>query len=285
MAYWTHSDPNADDGYWRNQPTSQHARWAPVNLDTLCAGSCMNSYRRKVRSYEHAVSTYQTDYAAWQVDTAVWHAPLAWPAEPEQPEQPRLPYPILGDPVYCSDCAYAYKSKLSKLDGAACVYLRDADGFRGQSDQAKVSSKGSEPASLSPTIDDLDELDGWLRDWKASYLGTETMARQGSLADSITLGTSWLVARAERILAHADMAQAFGDEVNRWYGRLVRYDPSDITVERLKGARCPECKGLTLERKTGDDKVTCGRRTCERVLKWSEYQELAEEASKARKAS
>ncbi|GAA2861471.1 hypothetical protein [Nonomuraea rubra] len=255
------------------------------DLERLCAGACMNGYRRKVRTYEAAYVVYRADHQQWRSDAAAWHAPLVWPEEPAEPDEPRLPYRVEGEPVYCPDCMYGLKSKLSKLDGAACVYLREADGFRGQTDQAKVSSKGSEPPSLSPTIDDIDELDGWLRDWKASYLGAETMARQGMLADSITLGASWLVARAERILGHADLALLFGEEIARWYGRLVRYDPSDVVVEPLRAARCPECKGLTLERKVGEDKVTCRRRTCERVLKWSEYQEMAEEVRKTRKAS
>lgn len=255
------------------------------DLERLCQGACMNGYRRKVRTYEHDYAAYRTAHGEWRSDVAEWHTPLAWPEEPAEPDEPRLPYPVHGGPVYCPDCVYGFKSKLSKLDGAACVYLRDADGFRGQTDQAKVSSKGSEPASLSPTVDDIDELDGWLRDWKASYLGAETMARQGMLTDSITLGTSWLVARAERILTHPDLAQPFGEEIAKWYGKLVRYDPSDVAVEALKGARCSECRGLTLERKVGEDKVTCRRRTCERVLKWSEYQELVADAGRVRKAS
>jgi DNA-directed RNA polymerase subunit RPC12/RpoP len=234
----------------------------------------MNSYRRKVRAHQHALAQYAADMDAWR-------APLVYP---EPPAEPRLPYPVQGAPVYCSDCGYAVKAQLSKLDGAACVYLRESDGFRGQTDQAKVSGS-DDPGSLSPTIDDLDDLDSWLRSWKGAYLGADTMARQGTLPDSITLGTAWLVVRSERILAHPDMAQAFGEEVAQWYGKLVRYDPSEVVVERLKGVRCPECKGLTLERKVGDDKVTCRMPTCERILKLSEYKDLVDEAKQTRKAS
>jgi copper chaperone CopZ len=234
----------------------------------------MNSYRRKVRAHQAATAQYAADMEAWQ-------APLVWPA---QPNEPCLPYPVHGNPVYCPDCTYDIKAKLSKLDGAACVYLRESDGLRGENDQAKVSSS-SEARTLSPTIEDLDEFDGWLRDWKAAYLGTDTMARQGQLSDSITLGASWLVVRVERILARRELGQAFGEEVAGWYAKLRRYDPSEVVVERLKGVRCPECGGLTLERKVGDDKVICRMMTCERVLKLSEYRELTEDAKKARKAS
>lgn len=255
-----------------------------IDLDKLCAGACMNSYRRKVHAYEHAVTAYHVALERWQMDVAAWHAPLSWPEEPGKPAEPRLPYPVLGEPVYCPECVYVIKAQLSRLDGAACVYLRESDGFRGASDQAKVS-RSSEARTLSPTIEDLDDLDSWLRSWKGAYLGQDTFARSGQLADSITLGTSWLVARAERILAHPDIAQSFGDEVAGWHRRLVRYDPSDVVIERLKGVRCPECGGLTLERKIGEDKVTCRMRDCDRILKLSEYQDLEHEAKQIKKAS
>lgn len=243
------------------------------DLEALCAGACMNGYRRKVRAHQAALTAYAEEMETWQVPLAL----------PEPPAEPRLPYPVHGQPVYCPDCAYDIKAKLSKLDGAACVYLRESDGMRGQSDQAKVS-RSDEPASLSPTIEDLDEFDRWLRDWKAAYLGCDTMARQGQLADSITLGASWLVVRAERLLARPELARDFGDEVAGWYGRLRLYDPSEVVVQRLTGVRCPGCSGLTLVWKVGDDKVTCRMTACERVLKLSEYQEFAEEAERPRKA-
>lgn len=254
------------------------------DLDHLCAGPCMNGYRRKVRSHEAAQLAYRAALDDHHAAVTAWHAPLVWPEEPAAPAEPRLSYPVYGEPVYCPDCVYAIKSQLSKLDGAACVYLRESDGLRGQTDQVRVSGSDA-PASLSPTIEDLDELDGWLRDWKAAYLGCDTLARQGQLADSITLGASWLVVRVERILARPGMAQAFGEEVAGWYGRLRRYDPSEVVVERLKGIRCPECGGLTLERRVGEDKVTCRMMTCERILKLSEYQDLELEAKTVRKTS
>ncbi|MFI6594965.1 hypothetical protein ACIBHX_01885 [Nonomuraea sp. NPDC050536] len=255
-----------------------------IDLEALCCGSCMNGLRRKVRAHEAALIKHQHDLADYHRAVVGWHAPLIWHEEPIAPAEPRLPHAVYGEPVYCPSCVYDVKAKLSKLDGAACVYLRESDGFRGQTDQAKVS-RSDDPGTLSPTIEDLDEMESWLRSWKGAYLGRDTWARSGHLADAITLGVAWLVARAERILAHEGMAQAFGGEVQSWYGRLVRYDPSEVVVERLKGVRCTECGGLTLERKVGEDKVVCRMRDCERVLKLSEYQDLAEEAKQTRKAS
>lgn len=254
-----------------------------VDLDRLCAGPCMHSYRRKVRTHQAAIIAHQQAYAEWLTEADAWHPPLPYPVEPEPPADPRLPYPVFGEPVYCPSCTYEIKSMLSKLDGAACMYLREADGFRGESDQAKVSGS-SAPASLSPTVEDIDDLDSWLRSWKGAYLGSDTFARSGGLADSVALGTAWLVARAERILARPEFARDFGEEVAGWYRRLRRYDPSEVVVERLRGVRCPECGGLTMERRVGEDKVTCAIRTCERVLKLSEYREMADEARKAQKA-
>ncbi|MEV0994636.1 hypothetical protein [Nonomuraea sp. NPDC050202] len=254
------------------------------DLEHLCQGACMNSYRRKVRTYEHAYAAYQTAHHNWRNDIAAWHAPMMWPTEPAEPAEPRLPYPVPGSPVYCSDCGYALKSKLSKLDGAACVYLRESDGLRGQSGEAKVSGS-EESRSPSPTIDDLDDLDSWLRSWKAAYLGIDSLSRQGSLSDSISLGTAWLVVRAERILANPDIARYFGSEVEEWHAKLIRYDPSDVVVERLKGVRCPECKSFTLQRRVGDDKVTCGTPKCDRVLTLVEYRDLLEEVKKPRRVA
>lgn len=243
------------------------------DLDKLCAGGCMNPFRRKVRAHQHALAVYAADVQAWRIPLMV----------PEEPAEPRLPYPVYGEPVYCGACCYDIKAKLSKLDGAACVYLRESDGMRGQTDQVRVSG-GEEDTSPSPTIEDLDELDGWLRDWRAAYLGTDTLARQGTLADSITLGAAWLIARAERILLRKELAQAFGEEVNDWHRRLARFDPSDVVIKRMK-VRCDTCHGLTLEWKQGDDSVRCRMNNCGRVLLLAEYETLEEDTKRTCMAS
>jgi hypothetical protein len=227
----------------------------------------MAGARRRIRAHETALTAYRAAVESWRIPLVV----------PEEPTPPRI-MAVYGDPVFDSACMYDIKSKLSKLDGMACVYAREADGMRGQSSEARVSGS-SERASLSPTIEDLDELDGWLRDWRATYLGVPTMARQGSLSDSISLGTAWLVARVAGILANRDLAVDFGKEVLSWHARLARFDPSDVVVQR-KPARCDSCHGLTLEWRQGDDKVRCRMTDCGRVLLLDEYDALAEEQSK-----
>jgi copper chaperone CopZ len=265
MPYRLHTDPEADDGHWNHRKTS-----SGDDMDRWCPGSCNAGARRRVRHYEQSMATYVTEMGKWansEIDE-----------EPERPNTPKVT-PVYADPVYCAMCGYDIKAKLSKLDGAACVYLREADGMRGQSDQAKVSGS-VEKQSLSPTVEDLDELDGWLRDWKASYLGSGTSARQGLLADSITLGVAWLVARTDRLLTRPDMARLFGDEVHAWYGRLARFDPSDVVVKKMR-ARCDWCQGDTLEWRQGEDRVSCRRSDCGRVLKLNEYEAMEDDAKKA----
>ncbi|WP_157253186.1 hypothetical protein [Nonomuraea typhae] len=257
-----------------------------VDLDALCAGACMSGFRRKVRAHEHAVSVYLAAYADWQRAVEAWHPPLVRPEEPVRPEDPRLPYPVHGDPVYCPSCVYELKAMLSKLDGAACVYLRESDGLRGQTDQVRVSGSAEEH-SLSPTIEDLDEFDSWLRSWKSAYLGIDTFARAGHLADSITLGTAWLVARAERLLTRPEIALDFGQEIRHWYGKLAVHDPSEMAAKprrTSKPLRCPQCHLATLSQLDGEDRIECRNRDCGEgrggpaVLTTEEYEALLDSA-------
>lgn len=240
--------------------------------DEICIGPCNARYRREQDAYERDLRAYHEAVEAWE------NGESGDDPYPEAPAPPRLA-PWYGAPVWCSSCGYDIKAKLSRLDGLACLYLRDADGHRGAGDQARVGGSHTTP-SLSPALDDLDELDGWLRDWRATCMGTDTMARQGDLAHSITLGTAWLVARTERILARAAVARLFGDEIHIWHRRLARVSKSDVVVH-LKPLRCDKCHRLTLEWKDGDDKVTCRARDCMRVLKLDEYDALAEHETKA----
>lgn len=248
MPAWTYTD--SDERQWR--PTASADGWP--DRDTWCVGNCMGGARRRVRDYETAIVDYQAAHAAWQKRPRSEEDP-----EPVKPEPPRI-VPTYGDPVYCGMDVYDIKGKLSRLDGMACVYAREADGMRGASEEARVSGS-TEAKSLSPIVEDLDELDGWLRSWKAVYLDVESFARQGTLADSITLGTAWLVARAERILGRRDVAHEFGQEVEGWYARLARFDASNVVVHR-KPLRCPGCSRLSLEWREGENRVTCRTRDC-----------------------
>lgn len=233
-----------------------------------CAGPCNTTARRKVRQYEEAKTAYPAALAAW-------HTPLHYPA---RPEAPRI-QPVYGEPIYDPACIYKIKAKMSKLDGAACVYAQQADGHRAPKRDGRVSGSSTR-ASLSPTVEDLDEFDGWLRDWRATYLRIDTQARQGGLADSISIGCAWLVARTERILTRPDLAKLFGDEVTSWHARLVTHDPSDIVIHR-KDLRCDWCRGQTLEWRHGDDSVRCRRPDCGRVLRLDEYNEQVDDQVKA----
>ncbi len=246
------------------------------DIDAWCSGNCMAGPRSRVRKYHDALAGYEAAVERWRIPLLL----------PEEPEAPRIPFPIYGNPVYDAACVAEIKAKLSRLDGIACIYLREADGMRGQSSEARVSGS-TEKATLSPTLDDLDELDGWLRGWRAAYLGVDTFTRQGGLSDSITLGCAWLVARCERMLASEGMAADFGREILSWHARLARFDPADVVTHR-KPLRCPGngCHRMTLEWKEGDDHVRCRNHECQRSLTLDEYDDLVdEEAKTVRRAS
>ncbi|MFC3986472.1 hypothetical protein [Streptosporangium jomthongense] len=220
------------------------------DIDSWCQGPCMNANRRKVRTYQQALDTHNAEWERW-------HAPRTLP---EPPAEPRLAYPTYGEPVYCSTCAYGIKAQLSQLDGLACVYLRECDGMRGASSEPRVSGS-AEPPSPSPALDVLDELDDWLRSWRADYLKVDHFARQGPLVDSLTYGCAWLTARAELILTRADVAKPFGDEATAWHSRLAgtaRIEPRRVP----KALRCPQCHLATLSQLEGEDRVECRNTGC-----------------------
>lgn len=249
----------------------------PYNdINHWCPGPCTAGARKRVAEHQRNLLAYRNRLELWQATPAGERGP-----EPVAPEEPKVT-PVYGDPYYCPACTWDVKAKLSRLDGMAAVAAREADGMRGATREAKVRSS-REHGSPSPTVEDLDELDAWLRDTMAGYLGADSIARQGTLMDSITLGVSWLVARAERILARPVLADPFAAKVQEWYGKLRAFDPSDVTVERIP-IRCPGCHRMTLERRAGDDTVRCRTAGCVRgeSISWEQVRGMVEDALAAR---
>ncbi|WP_204016040.1 hypothetical protein [Sphaerimonospora thailandensis] len=237
----------------------------------------MAGYREDVAAYEAVLARYRERLADPSTKPSTLRKPAA-------PEPPRI-IPVLGDPIYCQACTHAVKAKLARLDVAAAIAARESDGMRGTTTEAKVRSTPG-PASPSPTIDELEDLEGWLRSWKAAYLGADEVARLGSLMDAITYGTAWLVHRAERILRHRQMAVPFAEETLAWYARLDRYDPTDVTVQRMP-LRCPGCKRFSLERRGGEDVVRCRTIGCVRgeSISMDQYTAMVEQQAMAAKAA
>ncbi|ETK36151.1 hypothetical protein [Microbispora sp. ATCC PTA-5024] len=240
------------------------------DMEHWCIGPCMAGSRRRVAAHARAMAAYQEALNDWEDNNDPDRGP-----EPRAPEPPKV-IPVYGNPIFCQICSWEVKSRLSRLDGIAAVYAREADGHRGAAGEAKVSSSRS-ARSPSPTVDDLDQLDEWLRAWHAEYLGITPLARSRQLMDSITVGAAWLVARVEGILRRPDLADRFAGQVHEWYGRLRLYDPSDVTVQR-KSLRCPACQTFRLEYRDGDDSVRCATPGCGRVIRLDEYDAMVDQA-------
>lgn len=235
-----------------------------------CPGACNARARREHRAYDETLRAHEQALAEWRI-------PLALPIT-VAPELPRIAT-WYGDPVWCGTDLAARRQELAELDDLACLVVRDADGHRGANGEARVSGSPA-PGSPSPTLDDVDELDSWLRSWQATWTGTDTLARRGHIADSVTRGVSWLLGRADRVLQHADVGADFGREVHAWHTRLSRGSKSDIRVHR-KPLRCDKCGCMSLEWPEGSDRVTCARRDCQRVLSLPEYEALVEHVAPA----
>ncbi|MGI5161415.1 hypothetical protein [Microbispora sp. CA-102843] len=252
-------------------------RVAYDDSDKWCQGPCMAGARRRQRAYQQAMEAYQAELADYQERLA---DPDADPGEaPVAPVPPRF-IPILGDPIFDQGCTWDVKSKLSRLDGMAAIAVRESDGMRGATGEPVVSRTPGH-TSPSPTIEDLEDLEGWLRSWKAAVLGVDELARLGGLMDAITFGTAWLAPRVERILRHPDLAVPFAEELLAWYARLDRWDPTDVTVQRMP-LRCPSCKRYTLERRAGEDAVRCRAADCTRgTITMAEYQGMVDQQAGA----
>lgn len=145
------------------------------------------------------------------------------------------------------------------------------DGSKGK------GSRKANPSSLSPSWESVEELMAWA--------GTTAARLRVRLRHSP--GREWEVAHAEvsttvkyllewsPALLASDMAREVGAEVVRLVTKAGRGAGVDELVHRL-GTRCPHCKTKGLERKDGDDKVTCRR--CRHTWSEGEYQWLVKTA-------
>lgn len=230
-----------------------------------CAGPCMDTARRRAATYQRDREAYAAAMMDWRERGG--HRPV-------EPEPPKI-HVVPGDPVFCGLCRAQIRQALVELDDLACVLAAAADGHRPAADGPRVSGSAS-PGSPSPTVELLDELESWLRSWRARQAGTSTWARTGLLAQSITTQSTWLLARLDVMLAR-DFAEEFGRGLLSWHGRLARGARADVRVER-KPLRCPGCRWTTLEWRVGSDVVTCRRVDCRHELSLDEYEALVDQA-------
>lgn len=227
--------------------------------EQICIGRCNSRFRRLMDDYEKALTAYHRDVERWQAGDDI--------PEPERPEEPRV-RPWYGSPTWCGTCAAEIRKSLAELDDLAALSFAASDGHREPTLEGHVSGSAN-PPSLPSAVDDIDELESWLRDWKATATGNDSWARQGGLATAVTTGVAWLLFHLDAILAR-EFAADFGKEVLDWHHRLSRSAKAGVEVQR-KSLRCPSCRMATLEWKVGEDRVRCAARDCQRALTLEEY--------------
>ena len=203
-----------------------------------CAGPCNSRYRRARAEYEAALLAYD-------------------PTNPEQeaPEPPDI-QPWLGDP-WCPKCKAVIHQELGELDDLAALIAARPPLASSTADESagRVSGTRDHP-SPSSRMDDLEELNGWLRNWESAYRGDDPRPRRGYLAKESTTIIAWLVSHFEPCITHPDLAADFGSEIRRWHRELLGRARAG-TIDKHQKRPCPRCKLYTLWARDGEDYVRC----------------------------
>jgi hypothetical protein len=180
-----------------------------------------------------------------------------------------------GDPLVCSQCAYALRQGLAELDTTAAVLMASADGFRKSvgSDaaiRAHRNAGGQDPARDRALVN---ELDGDLRQFATAK--RPVASRLGLVARSTTELASWLMENLNLFLYDENYAGPLAMSVHRWRGRLEAAAAAGQPLVN-KPLPCPRCRLKGLQQERGSDIVKCSE--CGRIMNVTEYDELAAEA-------
>jgi hypothetical protein len=227
--------------------------------EQACPGSCNSRFRREQAAYKAALTA--------------WAAAMAARAEGD----PELPRPLPpgtrawpGNP-WCGRCQGVLRAQLAELDDLAALLAAIPD-LSAPPEEARVSGSRDTP-SPSPSMDDLDELAGWLRDWQSALQGSDPPARRGYLATAVTTGVHWLALHFDPLITHPDLAADFGGELRQWHRTLSAKAKAGTGIKHMKKP-CPRCRNYTLWRADGDRYVKCADRDCGRMLSLEEFEAL-----------
>jgi hypothetical protein len=217
---------------------------------------------------------YEADLAAY---AAVLEARNGAGPVPEAPEPPDT-QPWYGEPVWCRKCASSVREQLAELDDLAALISAIPPLARPANERAGWVD-GTRPApSPSPRMDDLDDLNSWLRGWESAVRDEDDpRPRRGILARESTVLTAWLYAHFEVLINDENAAKDFGEEVRRWHRDLARRAAAG-QIRRHQKKPCPRCTWYTLWLTMGEDYVRCCNEECGRVLSRKEYDALASAA-------
>ena len=236
-----------------------------MSQDEICPGVCNNTYRRRRALYEADVAAY-----ARKLETRADTDPI-----PEAPRPPDMT-PWYGSPVWCGRCMSSIREQLAELDDLAALIGAIPPLARPADDGTKVSGTRS-AHSASPRMDDLEDLDSWLRSWEAAARAEDDpRPRRGVLAKESTTLTAWLYHHFD-VLITGDGARDFGEETVRWHRDLSRRAAAG-QMRRHQKRPCPRCNLYTLWLIIGEEYVRCVNDDCRRVLSRQEYESLADVA-------
>lgn len=193
--------------------------------------------------------------------------------------------PVDGDPVLDQRCTTRLRTELSGIDTLAGMLSAANDGQRAStaSDSAITMHRGtsSNRRSASPSVDTIDELEKFLRDWVA--VKRPITARLGYLARPVTESCSWLISNLrmyaeDRTRAYPGtgdyrvVAEVFFEQVTMWHSKLTKMTKSGPALI-TKPVPCPRCgeRGLVQER--GSQIVRCN--SCNRHMSVNDYEKEA----------
>jgi hypothetical protein len=237
-----------------------------VAADGMCPGSCNTTYRRKHALFEAAVAEY-----ARTLETRALNDPI--------PEPPRAPdiSPWYGNPVWCGKCSSSIREQLAELDDLAALVGAIPPLARPVEDGPKITGTRSAP-SASARMDDLEDLNSWLRGWESvARKEDDPRPRRGLLAKESTTLTAWLYHHYDVLITDEDAAGDFGQEIRRWHRDLSRRAAAG-QIRRHQKRPCPRCNLYTLWLTIGEEYIRCVNEDCRRVLSRPEYDALADAA-------
>ena len=235
-----------------------------------CAGPCNSRYRRLTAEYEAACAKYEQALTVYTPGTGQ--------EPPEPPESPDI-QPWLGNP-WCPKCQATIHQELGELDDLASILAaRPPLDVAGSSEEAHVGriSGTREEKSPSPRMDDLEDLNVWLRNWESAFRGTDPPARRGYLATETTTIVAYLASHFEPCITHPDLAADFGSETRRWHRELLGNARAG-TLDKHQKRPCPRCKLYTLWARDGEEYVRCINDDCNRRMTREEFRQLADAA-------
>lgn len=227
--------------------------------EMICPGPCNNTYRRRRALYEADVAEYARNLEARNGEGPI----------PEAPRPPDL-QPWYGSPVWCGKCQGLIRSELADLDDLAALIAAIPPLARPADDGPKVSGTKA-THSASARMDDLEDLNAWLRSWEAVVRDEDDpRPRRGLLARESTTLTAWLYHHFDEVITSPDAAKDFGEETRRWHRDLSRRAAAG-QARRHKKHPCPRCALYTLWWTIGEEYVRCVNEDCNRVLTLADY--------------